>query len=348
MTEKELIVKLKNKFDIVHNQHFLIKGIGDDCAVVLFDETHYYLLSVDSMNENVHFDPIYTPWRHLGFKLLTRGVSDVYAMNGIPKGFLFQLAVSNRYDDFILEEIQEGLKEAANYYKVDILGGDISTILKGAVFSVTVIGTVEKRRIAYRKGAKPGDVICVSGDLGAPYAGFKILEREKMTFLEDPTIQPDLSEFPYVIEKCLRPIARKDLIEGFLLEDIIPTSMIDISDGLAMDLYNLYERNGSGIGFIIFLEKIPIDPETIRVADLFEEDAVHYALFGGDEYQLLMTLDPDSFELVKKEYDLTPIGYVTDKVEGVFIQNVDNQLEELPKIGWDHFDSKYYENTRRN
>lgn len=336
-SEFELIETLTKEFEIKKTPFVnTIVGIGDDAAVLEYNDTHYLLMTSDLLVENVHFDPIYTPMHHLGFKSVVVNLSDIYAMNGIPTAITVNIAVSNRYDEQHLKDFYYGVKAACDSYKINLVGGDTSTSVKGLFISITAIGIVEKNRLTLRKNAKNNDLICVSGDLGAAYAGLQILEREKQIFLENPTTQPELSQYNYVVGRFLKPSARKDIMEYFLLNDIIPNSMIDISDGLANDLNHICKQ--SNLGAHIFANKLPIDYQTIKVAEEFEIPYTTYALYGGEDYELLFTLKPQLYDLIKHDKDkISVIGFMTDKQNEITMETIDGQTVVVEPLGWDHF-----------
>ena len=297
-------------------QHFGVKnqnsimGVGDDCAVIERTETTFGLLSTEVFLEGVHFDLAYHPLKHLGYKLVSAAVSDVYAMNGKPEQIQIALGLSNRFGLEAIEELYAGMIIACDKYKVDLVGGDTSTSRSGLVVSLSVYGVVNKDLITYRKGAKPMDLLVVSGDLGGAYMGLQILEREKRVFMEVPNMQPDLEQYDYIVGRQLRAEARFDVID--ILEEIgvKPTSMMDVSDGVASEIFHLAKLNE--VGFDIYEDKLPIDPQTVETAILFDLNPSIVALNGGEDYELLMTIDQGDFEKIKNIPDLTIIGYVTE------------------------------------
>ncbi len=335
-SEFELIEELTRNFEQKNNFLRTIAGIGDDAAVLEYNETHYLLITTDYLAEGIHFDPVYTPLPHLGFKTVAVNLSDIYAMNGIPVAITTSVAVSNRYDEEHLTGLYSGIKAACNSYNVNLIGGDTGTAQKGMFLSVTAIGIVEKERLVLRSKAKVNDLICVSGDLGAAYAGLQVLEREKRVFLENPSIQPDLNDYPYVVKRLLKPSARKDIMEYFLLNDILPNAMIDISDGLINDLLHICKQ--SEVGAYLYADRLPIDPETIRVADEFDVPFMTFALYGGEDYELLFTMKPQLYDLIKHDKDkITVIGHTIREPGKIYLETTDGQVLEPEPLGWDHF-----------
>ncbi len=336
-SEFELIEILTKDFELKKTPFIkTIIGIGDDAAVLEFSDTHYLLVTSDALIENIHFDPIYTPMHHLGFKSVVVNLSDIYAMNGIPVAITVNFAVSNRYDEQHLVDLYYGIKAACNAYNVNLIGGDTNTSVKGLFISVTAIGVVEKEKLTLRKNAKNNDLICVTGDLGAAYAGLQILEREKQVFLDNPTVQPDLAEYNYVVGRLLKPSARKDIIEYFILNDIIPNAMMDISDGLANDLNHICKQ--SGLGAHIFAKRIPIDYQTIKVAEEFNIPYTSYALYGGEDYELLFTIKPQLYDIIKHDKDkIAVIGYMTDKQTNITMETIEGGTITIEPLGWNHF-----------
>lgn len=311
-----------------------VLGIGDDAAVIGTGEIKT-VISTDMLLENVHFDLSFHPLRHLGFKAIAVNVSDLYAMNATPRQVLVSIAASNRFSVQALEELYEGIKKACEVYGVDLVGGDTSTSRQGLVISVTAIGTAAEKDIVQRKGAKEGDLLCVSGDLGAAFMGLQLLEREKRIFLENPQMQPDLEGNDYILQRQLKPEARKDIIEKLGKAGILPTSMIDVSDGLASEIFHLCTH--SNVGMKVYEIKLPIDPTTFSKAEEFGLDPTTIALNGGEDYELLFTVSQGDFEKIRGIEEISIIGHCTAATEGVqLVTKNDNQFA-LKAQGWKHF-----------
>lgn len=311
-----------------------VYGVGDDAAVLGEGKTKT-LVSTDVLMEGVHFDLSFHPLKHLGFKAVAVNVSDICAMNGIPKQILVSLAFSNRFSTQAIDELYDGIKIAAEQYGVDIVGGDMSSSRQGLMISITAIGEAKEDEICYRKGAKDKDLLCVSGDLGAAYLGLQLLEREKQVYLANPDMQPDLEGHDYVLQRQLKPEARLDIIKELQKAGIKPTSMIDVSDGLSSEILHL-SKSGK-IGFTIYETKLPIDPTAINLAEEFNMDPTTCALNGGEDYELLFTVKQEDFEKVSKIDAVTVIGYATEDVINKIITKNDNSFE-LKAQGWQHKD----------
>jgi thiamine-monophosphate kinase len=317
-------VKLKNKSSV--------KGVGDDAAVIDAGDK-YMLVTNDLLVEGVHFDMTYAPLKHLGYKSAVVNISDIVAMNGVAKQLIISIAVSNRFSVEALEEFYEGLLLACERYGVDLVGGDTSSSVTGLLISITVIGEVEKDKVVYRSGARVNDLLCVTGDLGAAYMGLLLLEREKSVFKDNPDMQPDLEGYDYILERQLKPEPRNDIRELFAEKGIKPTSMIDISDGLASEALHLAKH--SELGCRIYENKIPIDPVTVNAANEFKLGQWTPALNGGEDYELLFTIDQKDYEKIKDDPHIKVIGHMTDKSEGVFMVTTADTLIELKAQGWD-------------
>jgi thiamine-monophosphate kinase len=311
-----------------------IKGIGDDAAVIK-NEKAITLVSTDMYVEGVHFDMMYTPMQHLGYKCITGSISDIYAMNGIAKQVVVSLAVSSKFSLEAIDAIYSGMSIACKTYGVDLVGGDTTSSRSGLAICVTALGEADEKDIVYRNGAQEHDIICVTGDLGAAYIGLQILEREKRIYMEHPEVQPDLKGYDYVLRRQLRPEARKDVIEQLHDLDIKPTSMIDISDGLASEVMHLCKE--SGVGADIYEEKIPFDPSTYNVAIELNLDPTLCALSGGEDYELLFTLKGSDYEKIKNLPDFTAIGHITDKSLGCNLITKAGNSHALQAQGWKHF-----------
>ena len=319
--------------DIKSTQHSTIMGVGDDAAVIKTGDKKYMLVSNDLLIEGVHFDMTYTPLRHLGYKAAVVNFSDIAAMNGTPRQIVVGLGISSKYTLEALEELYWGLKKACEVYHVDFVGGDTTSSLHGLFISVTVIGDVDKEQITYRKGAKQGDLLCVSGDLGAAYMGLLTLEREKQVFKANPSAQPELEGKDYILQRQLKPEARVDIVEALKKEKILPSAMIDISDGLASEA--LHISKASGVGVAIYENKLPIDQTTFSTAEEFKIIPSVAALNGGEDYELLFTLPQSDYEKIQKIHQVNIIGYMTDISEGNRLISNDNSVIELTAQGWD-------------
>ena len=308
-----------------------IKGVGDDAAVINYEDLQT-VISTDILIEGVHFDLTYVPLRHLGYKSVIVNLSDVYAMNAHPKQILVSIALSNRFKLEAIEELYSGMLAACKKYKVDLVGGDTTSSLSGLVISITAIGGVKKEDITYRNGAKETNLLCVSGDLGGAYMGLQILEREKSVFKENPKLQPDLEGKDYLLERQLKPEARKDIIETLHSLGIKPTAMIDVSDGLSSEILHLCSQ--SDVGVELYEEKIPIDSLTYETAREFNLDPTLCALSGGEDYELLFTVDINEYEKLKNSMDITIIGHITDKAKGCNMISKSGTVHELKAQGW--------------
>lgn len=315
-------------------QKSTIKAIGDDAAVLEFDNKRV-VVSTDFLVEGVHFDLSYMPLKHLGYKAVIVNLSDVYAMNAEATQITVSIAVSNRFPLEAIEEFYAGVQTACKLYNVDLVGGDTTSSTSGLIVSVTAIGQVKKEDEVYRSGAKPNDLLVVSGDLGGAYLGLQVLEREKEVFKVNPNSQPDLDAYTYIIERQLKPEARKDIIK--LLEDleVKPTSMIDISDGLSSEILHLCKY--SKVGCDLYEEKIPLDPQVISTSEEFNMDSTTIALSGGEDYELLMTISQDDFPKIKANPHLTVIGYMTDAASGAHLVTRGDQKIPLTAQGWNSF-----------
>ena len=314
-----------------------VKAIGDDAAVLNF-ENKQTLVSTDLLIEGVHFDLAYMPLKHLGYKAVMVNLSDIYAMNGTATQITVSIAVSNRFPVEALEELYAGIQLASKLYNVDVIGGDTTSSTSGLMISVTAIGIAEKDEVVYRDSAKANDLLVLTGDLGAAYMGLQVLEREKEVFKANPNSQPDLDQYTYLIERQLKPEARKDI--GPLLKDlgVKPTSMIDISDGLSSEVIHLCKQ--SKLGANLFEEKIPLDPAVISVCEEFEIDSTMIALSGGEDYELLFTISQDDYDKIKGNPHLTVIGHMTEENEGMHLVTRANQKLPLIARGWNSMENK--------
>ncbi|KGL60071.1 MULTISPECIES: thiamine-phosphate kinase [unclassified Polaribacter] len=308
-----------------------IKAVGDDAAVLEASEKQT-LVTTDLLIEGVHFDLSYMPLKHLGYKAVMVNLSDVYAMNGVAEQITVSIAVSNRFPLEAIEELYAGIQLACETYKVDLVGGDTTSSTKGILISVTAIGKANKEDVVYRNTAKETDLIVVTGDLGAAYLGLQVLEREKQVFKVDPNNQPDLDNYTYLIERQLKPEARND-VAGFLKElDIKPTSMIDISDGLSSELFHICTQ--SKVGCKIYEDKLPLDPQVISTCEEFELDSTMVALSGGEDYELLFTVQIADFDNIKGNPNFSIIGHVTAENQGLNLITRAGQEIELKAQGW--------------
>jgi thiamine-monophosphate kinase len=317
-------IKLKNKSSL--------KGIGDDAAVLKYGN-NFLLLSTDLLVEGIHFNLMYSPLKHLGYKSVVAGISDIYAMNARPQHITVSIAVSNKISVESLDEFYSGIKLACERYQVDLVGGDTSSSITGMMISVTALGTAKAEKLVYRNGAEPNDLICVSGNLGGAYAGIQILERERRIFQSDDRIQPDLDRYRYVLERQLKPEARKDIIDLLEQSDILPTSMIDITNGLASDLFQICKNSRTGCR--IYMDRIPIDEDTAKTARELNFEPVICALNGGEDYELLFTVPLSKSEIVSALKDISIIGHVTGADWGRKMVTSDGGEVELKAQGWD-------------
>lgn len=325
-----LINHLTESIELVNSSSQL--GVGDDCAIVKFDNRHT-VITTDMLVEGIHFDLVFTPLKHLGYKAVVVNLSDVYAMNAIPRQVTVSLAISSKYTLDAIEELYSGIRLACELYGVDIVGGDTTSSLSGLVISITAIGEVELEKVAYRSGAKENNLLVVSGDLGGAYMGLTLLQREKEVWKDNPNMQPDLDGHDYVLERQIKPEARKDIIQLLAQMQVVPTSMIDISDGLASEIYHLCKA--SKVGCNLYEEKIPIDPMTYKTARDFNLDPTVCALSGGEDYELLFTIAQSDFDKIKGNPNLTVIGHMTDESSGVNLITSGGSVAPLKAQGWD-------------
>lgn len=310
-------------------------GIGDDAAVIDISEREAMLVSTDMLIEGIHFNLMYMPLLHLGYKAVTVNLSDIVAMNAVPEQITVSIGLSSKFPVEAVEELYKGIKKACEFYNVDLVGGDTTSSYAGLTISVTAIGRALKEDIVYRSGAKEYDLLVVTGDLGAAYMGLQVLEREKEVFKANPEIQPDLDGHDYIIERQLKPEARKDIL-GYLKElNVKPTSMIDVSDGLASEILHICKS--SNVGCHVYDEKIPIDAKTSMTAIDFNLDPGTCALNGGEDYELLFTIDQKDFDKVKSNPNMTIIGHITNVNEGRYFIDKNGSALELKAQGWNHF-----------
>jgi len=311
-----------------------IVSVGDDAAVV----DHFgkqVVITTDMLVEGIHFDLMYTPLKHLGYKSVIVNLSDVYAMNATPQQITMSIAFSNRFSVEALEEFYEGVYAACNKYNVDLVGGDTTSSQKGFIICVTAIGEVVPDKYVKRSTAKTGDLICVSGDLGGAFLGLTILEREKKVFLETKGVQPDLENQDYIIGRFLKPEARKDIIEFFANDKIIPTSMIDISDGLSSEILHICKQSKTGC--VLYEEKIPVNDMARQFAYKLEIDPTACALSGGEDYELLFTIDQDDYNKIAVNEQISVVGHITEKEEGCILITKGGNTHKLTAQGWNAF-----------
>ena len=313
-----------------------IKGVGDDAAVIENGDL-LTVVSTDMLVEGIHFDLMYSPLKHLGYKSVIVNLSDIYAMNATPKQITMSLAFSNRFSVEALEEFYEGVKAACDYYNVDLVGGDTTSSPRGIIISVTAIGEVEEEKVTYRNTAKVGDLMCVTGDFGAAYLGLQILEREKQIYLSNPGVQPDLEDQDYLVGRQLKPEARRDMIQAFAKNNLVPTSMIDVSDGLASEIFHICKQ--SGVGAFVEESGVPIHPDAEMMALKFQLDPITCALSGGEDYELLFTIDPNDVEKVKYLPGIYIMGEIVEASEGVKLHTKGGNIHPIKAQGWQHFES---------
>lgn len=326
-----LIERIASRIHLVNRSS--VKGIGDDAAVIDPEDLHQ-VITTDMLVEGVHFDLSYMPLKHLGYKAIVVNLSDVYAMNAQPRQVLVALAISNRFPVEAIDELYEGMMLACGAYGIDLVGGDTCSSTSGLVISVTAIGAAPTEALVYRSGAREHDLLVVSGDLGGAYMGLQVLEREKAVFKETGA-QPDLVGHDYILERQLKPEARKDVIDLLKTLDVMPTAMIDISDGLASEAIHI--ARSSALGVRIHDEKLPIDPSTFQTARDFNLDPSTCALNGGEDYELLFTISQADYDKIKGSPSLTVIGHMTDKASGYTLVDRQGGQHELRAQGWDAF-----------
>lgn len=323
-----LIRHLTQQFTL--KQKSSVVGVGDD-ATVIRPEYAQLVLTSDLLLEGVHFNLMYTPLKHLGYKSVVVNLSDVYAMMAQPTQIIISIGVSNRFAVEHLEELYQGIALACDRYGIDMVGGDTTASMSGLTISITALGGTNREPVL-RSGARQHDILCVSGDLGGAYMGLQILRRENKLFQEDPSLQPELDKYKYVVGRQLKPEARKDTIELLERHNLIPTSMIDISDGLSSEALHLCDQSGTGCR--IYQDKIPIDRETARVAEEIGMEPIIAALNGGEDYELLFTLSPSDYEKIMNEPGIFPVGHITSKDSGTMLVTSSGQEAELKAQGW--------------
>ena len=326
-----LIDHLTKNFEI--KQTSTMFGIGDDAAVIKNGD-EMTVISTDMMVEDIHFSLVYTPMKHLGYKAIISNLSDIYAMNAVPHQVTVSIAISNRFSVEALEGFYEGIQAACDLYKVDLIGGDTTSSNKGMIISVTAIGTASQDELVFRSGAKPGDIMCVSGDLGAAYLGLQILERERQLYESHPGVQPELDDQKYLISRQLKPEARGDVIENFRKYKLKPTAMIDISDGLSSEVFHICQK--SNVGAFIEEGKVPLHPDTEQTAIKFQLDPITCALSGGEDYELLFTVDESDLEKIRFMPDVYIIGDIVKKEDGIKLHTTGGNIHPLKAQGWQH------------
>ena len=326
-----LIERLTKKIKLFNDNTLL--GPGDDAAII--NSNKELLVSSDMLVEGIHFDMAFTPLKHLGYKSVIVNLSDIYAMNGIPKQITVGLAISSKYTLEAIEEFYDGILLACEKYKIDVIGGDITSCINGLTISITAIGEAMKNEIVKRSGAKENDLLITTGDLGGAYMGLNVLQREKEVWKSNPNMQPELDNFNYILERQLKPEARRDVIEFLKKCDVIPTSMIDISDGLASEVFHIC--TSSNVGCQLYEEKIPIDPQTYQTSMDFNINPTVSALNGGEDYELLFTINQKDYEKIKNDPNLTVIGHITKKSQGINLIGNGNTSTPLQAQGWNHF-----------
>jgi thiamine-monophosphate kinase len=327
-----LIERISREFSLVNDTS--LKGIGDDAAVISAVNDNI-LVSTDMLVEGIHFDLSYVPLHHLGYKAVAVNVSDIAAMNATAQQITVGIALSNRFSLDAVDALYKGIKAACQNYNVDLVGGDTTSSASGLVLSITVIGRAIKEKIAFRSGARVGDILCVTGDLGGAYMGLQILQREKQVFLANPQMQPALDKYPYIVGRQLKPEARTDIVFDLAEAGVIPTSMIDVSDGLASEILHLSKN--SGVGIRLYEDKIPIDNQTFDTALEFQLDPVTCALNGGEDYELLFTIRKEDQDKLSKHPDIHMIGYTHDRVSENVMITKQNNIVPLQAQGWNHF-----------
>ena len=310
-------------------------GPGDDAAVISSKKN--ILVSSDMLVEGIHFDMSFTPLKHLGYKSVVVNISDIYAMNAIPTQITVNLGISSKYTIEAIDELYDGILLACDKYKVDIIGGDITSCISGLTISITAIGEGNENEIVRRSGAKENDLLVTTGDLGGAYMGLNVLQREKEVWKNNPNMQPELDNFNYILERQLKPEARKDIIESFKEIKIKPTSMIDISDGLASEIFHICKS--SNVGCRVYEDKIHIDSETYKTSMDFNINPTISALNGGEDYELLFTINQKDYEKIKNDPKITVIGHITKKDQGINLVGNGNTLTPLKAQGWNHFNS---------
>lgn len=327
-----LIDHLTKNFEI-HNASTVL-GVGDDAAVI----DHFgkqTVVSTDLLIEGIHFDLMYTPLKHLGYKSVMVNLSDIYAMNAMPTQITISIGLSNRFSLEAIDEFYEGVFIACEKHGVDLVGGDTSSSNKGFIISVTAIGEVTPNQFVKRSTAQKGDLICVSGDLGGAYLGLTLMEREKKIYLENPAIQPDLENESYIVGRLLKPEARKDIVEFLQQQQIVPTAMMDVSDGISSEVLHLCKQ--SGLGCVVYEEKIPVSDESRKAAYKFGLDPTVCALNGGEDYELIFTMKQEDYDKITLNEEISVIGYMTEITEGCKLQTKGGNSFDITAQGWNAF-----------
>jgi len=324
-----LITRLTEKIQIKNKS--TLTGVGDDAAVLSFPDKKI-VVTTDLLTEGIHFNLMYVPLKHLGYKAVVVNLSDVFAMNATPRQITVSIAISSKFSLEAVEELYSGIHLACEKYGIDLIGGDTTSSLTGLTISVTAIGEANEDELVYRSGAKPGDLVCVSGDLGGAYMGLQLLERENEVFKVNPNQQPQFEGYDYILERQLKPEARADMKELLKTLDIKATSMIDISDGLSSEVLHLCKA--SKVGCNIYEEKIPLDKQTKDFAEELSINPLVAALNGGEDYELLFTVPLGSYDLIKKEFDITIIGHITAESEGANLVTTGGSVIPLQAQGW--------------
>ena len=332
--EFALIDHLTKHFKV--GQASTVTSIGDDAAVLEFKDKQI-VVSTDLLIEGIHFDLSYMPLEHLGYKTVVVNLSDVCAMNAVASQITVSIAVSNRFPLEALEALYSGIHKAAKYYNVDVVGGDTTSSTRGMIISVTAIGSASKERIVRRSGAKPNDLLVVTGDLGGAYLGLQVLEREKEVFKVNPNNQPDLEPYTYLVERQLKPEARTDIISLLESLEVIPTSMIDISDGLSSEVLHLCKS--SKVGCDLYEDKIPLDPQMMTTCEEFNVDSTTIAINGGEDYELLFTIDQSDFDKIKGNPNLTVIGFIKEQSDGAHLVTRSETRVPIEAKGWKSFNA---------
>lgn len=319
--------------NVMLTQESTVKGIGDDAAVISHKEST--VVSTDMLVEGIHFDLSYVPLKHLGYKAVMVNLSDLYAMNAVPTQITVSIAMSNRFPVEAIEELYDGIKLACKIYKIDLVGGDTTASQSGLIISITAVGEQKADDIVYRFGAGDSDLLVVSGDVGAAYMGLQILEREKAVYKANPNNQPDVEAYSYLLERQLKPEARKDIPKLLEELEVKPTSMIDLSDGLSSEIIHLCKN--SGIGMKVYEEKIPLDPTVIAACEEFNLDSTTVALSGGEDYELLFTVKQEDFPKIKANPSLSIIGHALPEGEGIHLITRSGEQIPVKAMGWNSF-----------
>ena len=331
-----LIAHLTKGFDSMVSS--TLKGVGDDAAVVAFEKDSKAVITTDMLVEGVHFDLSYMPLKHLGYKAIMVNISDVYAMNATATQVTVSIAISNRFTLEAVEELYSGIQLACKTYGVDLVGGDTTSSTTGLVISVTALGHAQENAITYRDSAQPNDLLVVTGDIGGAYMGLQVLEREKQVFKVNPNSQPDLDQYSYIIERQLKPEARKDIVKLLKDLEVQPTAMIDVSDGLSSEVLHLCKQ--SKMGCNVYEDKIPLDPQVISVCEEFKLDSTTVALSGGEDYELLFTIKQEDYPKIKGNPNMTVIGHMTGPNEKPLLITRGNTAVELIARGWNSLENK--------